>query len=87
MSDDTWDTICGYFVCFNLVSVAVTILKLFGVIGDEIPWLVATAPLIFDLLAIIIFVAALVIVVFYICIRESIHVKKSQISHKKRSLK
>ena len=87
MSDETWDLVCGYLVCLNLFSIIVTILKLFGVIGNEIPWLLALAPILFDAFIIIICIVALATMFFYAYVREDIRIKNSKNSHKKRSLK
>ena len=82
--NEAWETFKGYYICINCVSIIATIFKLFGVIGDELPWWFVSGPLILDVLLIMVILASICILMCYGQVYDSIRNKKvHKNSHKK----
>lgn len=86
--NEAWETFKGYFVCLNYVSIAASIFKLFGFIGDEIPWWVVSGPLIIDIFLILVCIVGIITLICYGTACDSIRNKKlHKNSHEKPLLK
>ena len=78
--EERWYTCKGYFVLINLLSIVFTLAKLFGWIGNDIPWWFVAGPLIFDIILVVAAIIGVCILIFYGSIYDSLQNKKN--SHK-----
>lgn len=84
--DEAWETFKGYFVCLNCASIVVSIFKLVGFIGDEIPWWVACGPLIIDIFLILIIMMGMIFLMCYGTMYDSMRKKKTHKNSQKKPL-